>query len=276
MIKHSCISGSRSAIHDRKIMYTHSIKNNCGIMLAIKGMENMAIYAISDLHLDIGIPSKNMNVFGSQWENYVERLDAACSKLTENDILLIPGDISWATYLQQSLPDFAFLEKWKPIKLISKGNHDYWWTTASKLNAFREENQLKSIHFLHNSFYPYKEFAICANRGWITPGMSGFSAEDRKIYARELIRLELSLNAAQQAGFERKIVMTHYPPAINSQQIDEAILALLKKYDVEQCIYGHLHGKKQGDDLLDGLVDEIMFHMVSSDYLQFQPIKIME
>ncbi len=236
----------------------------------------MAIYAISDLHLDIGIPSKNMNVFGSQWENYVERLDAACSQLMENDILLIPGDISWATYLQESLPDFTFLERWKPTKLISKGNHDYWWTTASKLNAFLEENQLHSIYFLHNTFYPYKEIAICANRGWVIPGMAGFGEEDRKIYRRELIRLELSLTAAQQAGYERKIVMTHYPPAINSKQVDKTILTLLKKYNVEQCVYGHLHGKKPGDDLLDGMVEGITFHMVSSDYLQFQPMKIME
>ena len=236
----------------------------------------MSIYAISDLHLDLGIPTKNMNVFGSQWENYVERLDAFCSKLTKNDILLIPGDISWATYVQESLPDFAMLEKWDAMKLISKGNHDYWWTTASKLEAFREEHKLESIRFLHNSFYPYEDIAICANRGWLIPGMQGFGADDQKIYARELIRLELSLKAAQEAGYERKIVMTHYPPALSSSQPDENILSLLKKYGVELCVYGHLHGKKQGDDVLSGIVEGISFYMVSSDYLQFKPLHIMD
>lgn len=236
----------------------------------------MAIYAISDLHLHLGIPSKNMNVFGSQWENYVERLDASCSRLTKEDVLLIPGDISWATYVQESLPDFALLEKWEAVKLISKGNHDYWWTTANKLEAFREENSLHTIRFLHNSFYPYGDIAICANRGWLIPGTQGFGADDQKIYARELIRLELSLKAAEQAGYKRKIVMTHYPPALSSNQPDEAILALLKQYGVEICIYGHLHGKRQGDDVLCGSRDGIAFHMVSSDYLQFEPLCILD
>ena len=106
--------------------------------------------------------------------------------------------------------------------------------------------------------------------------MQGFGKDDQKIYARELIRLELSLKAAQKAGYERKIVMTHYPPALGSSQLDEAILALLKQYGVEICIYGHLHGKKQGDDILCGMVDGITFQMVSSDYLQFQPLRIMD
>lgn len=236
----------------------------------------MSIYAISDLHLHLGIPSKNMNVFGARWENYVERLDAACGKLTKEDVLLIPGDISWATYVQESVPDFALLERWDALKIISKGNHDYWWTTASKLEAFREEQGLHSIRFLHNNFYPCGDVAICANRGWLIPGMQGFGAEDRKIYARELIRLELSLKAAQDAGYDRKIVMTHYPPALSSSRPDEAIMELLKKYGAEQCIYGHLHGKKQGDDVLNGVLGGVMFRMVSCDYLQFEPICIME
>ncbi len=126
----------------------------------------MAVYAISDLHLALSV-DKPMDVFGARWSNYMERLrENWTATVGENDHVLIPGDISWATYLDQAYEDFRFINELPGKKIISKGNHDYWWTTKSKLDKFLDENGFHSIRFLHNNSYIVENLAVCGTRGW--------------------------------------------------------------------------------------------------------------
>ncbi|MBE7024990.1 MAG: serine/threonine protein phosphatase [Ruminococcaceae bacterium] len=224
----------------------------------------MAIFAMSDLHLPLGI-DKPMDVFGSGWENYVERISENWkSTVKETDTVLIGGDVSWATYLEEALPDFHFIENLPGRKLISKGNHDYWWTTAAKLSAFLTENQFKTITFLHNSSVLSDGYAICACRGWKSPFESDFNGEDRKIYEREMMRLQLSLKEGEKLS-EKRIVMMHYPPDVGFAEI-------LDEYNVEFCVYGHLHGRGAWNKFAQSERDLL----VSADYLSFMPKCIVE
>ncbi len=224
----------------------------------------MAIFAMSDLHLPLGI-DKPMDIFGDGWENYVQRISENWKNtVRETDTVLIGGDVSWATYLEEALPDFHFINALPGRKLISKGNHDYWWTTATKLRAFLEEHSLNTITFLHNNSAMADGYAICACRGWKSPFESDFFGEDRKIYEREMVRLELSLKEGEKLS-DKRIVMMHYPPDVGFQE-------LLDAYNVAFCVYGHLHGKNAWNKFAQSERDLL----VSADYLQFQPKCIVE
>ena len=224
----------------------------------------MAIFAMSDLHLPIGI-HKPMDIFGLGWENYVERIQENWHKtVQESDTVLICGDVSWATYLAEALPDFRFIQSLPGKKIISKGNHDYWWTTSNKLKIFLDENNLDSITFLHNDSVLVDGYAISACRGWRSPFEQGFSEADKKIYEREMIRLELSLKAGALLS-DRRIVMMHYPP-------DVGFTDILSTYDVTYCVFGHLHGKSAWDKFPQSDRDIL----VSADYLHFMPHKIID
>ncbi|MDD6308688.1 MAG: metallophosphoesterase [Clostridia bacterium] len=219
----------------------------------------MALFAISDLHLPIGI-DKPMDVFGAGWENYVARIADGWKKMVrDSDTVLVNGDVSWATYLEEALPDLQFIESLPGKKLISKGNHDYWWTTLSKLQAFTAEHHLDSITFMHNNSVLCEGYAICTCRGWRSPFERGFSAEDEKIYAREMARLTLSLKEGEKLS-EKRIVMMHYPPEVGFSDILDA-------YNVQYCLYGHLHGKAAWDRFPQSDRDIL----VSADYLFFTP-----
>jgi len=248
-----------------------------------KGNESMALYAISDLHLAMSI-EKPMDVFGARWANYMDRLrENWCSIVGDDDYVLVPGDISWATYLEQAYEDFKFIHELPGKKIISKGNHDYWWTTRSKLDKFLNENGFTSISFMHNNSYRIGEFVVCGTRGWEMPGETGFSAEDAKIYQRELQRLELSLkdavktagnNAVKASGAgdgESTIIAALHYPAYNSKGEFSGFLDIMKKYGVKLCIYGHLHGDACRG-AVEGMVDGIMFRLVSADHLGFSPL----
>ena len=168
----------------------------------------MALYTIADLHLPLGI-NKPMDIFGSNWSNYVERIyENWNTYICENDTVILPGDFSWATYLEQSYKDFDFLNKLPGIKILLKGNHDYWWSTISKLNKFISDNNFKNIYFLHNNHYTYKDVALCGTRGWMHPKWNNITAEDRKIFDREILRLKLSLDSAAQ--IKRKFVLYYF------------------------------------------------------------------
>ena len=157
----------------------------------------MALYAIADLHLPLGI-DKPMDIFGSAWENYVERLaDNWQSSVKNDDTVILAGDFSWATYLEQSTKDFEYLHSLNGKKILLKGNHDYWWTTMNKLKEFTEKNNFSDITFMQNNSFKYEDIAICGTRGWIHPAWDNFGAEDRKIFDREVLRLELSLNSVK-------------------------------------------------------------------------------
>ena len=223
----------------------------------------MSVYAISDLHLPLGI-NKPMNIFGREWDDYVERIFENWNKtINENDAVLICGDISWATYLQQAKADFDYLNKLPGIKIISKGNHDYWWSTMAKLENFLEENGCKNFVFLHNNAYLYENIAICAARGWKSPFDKDFNKEDEKIYERELLRLRLSLTEGKKLSDEI-VAMVHYPP-------DFAVSELLDEFGVRICVYGHLHGRYAWERSSDNP----RYILVSADYLEFIPRKIL-
>ena len=220
----------------------------------------MAIFAISDLHLPLGI-NKPMNIFG--WTDYVEKIQQNwVESVKENDTVLINGDVSWATYLEESLKDLDFINNLPGKKILSKGNHDYWWTTAAKLNKFKADNGFDSITFLHNNSMPVQDFAICCTRGWKSPFDKDFNTDDEKIYERELIRLRLSLEEGAKLS-DKIIVMLHYPP-------DVGFYELLDEYKVKLCIYGHLLGSAAW---AKGPKSENIT-LVSADYLNFCPLKL--
>jgi len=236
------------------------------------GRRDMSVFAISDLHLALGI-NKPMDIFGERWTDYMSRIENNWrNTVTSGDLVLVPGDISWATYLEESYRDFSLIHRLPGIKIISKGNHDYWWTTAAKLKKFTEENGFDSILFLHNNSYNMNGISICGTRGWKNPGDEDFTDADLKIYYRELSRLEISLKSAKSYPPGTLVVAMHYPP-FNANGEPTEFVSLMKAYGVDICIYGHLHGEAV-KKAVTGNIDGIDFYLVSSDYLKFSPERI--
>lgn len=230
----------------------------------------MAIYAIGDLHLSISV-DKPMDVFGDRWVDYMNKIKSNWLEfIREEDTVLIPGDTCWAISLEEAKEDLAWLDALPGKKIISRGNHDYWWETLRKMNPLFE-----SISFIHNSFIPIEDYAICGTRGWISPNDASFSEQDEKIYEREQHRLKLSLEQAIKAGYDKIIVMLHYPPT-NDRKEYSKIQMILENHQVKQVVYGHLHTKHCWHLSLNGLVNDISYHLVASDYLNFVPKKIVE
>lgn len=224
----------------------------------------MALFAIGDLHLCLGAP-KPMDVFGGAWEGYMEKLQTGLSVIGPEDTTVLLGDLSWALDLQGAKADFAWIDQIPGRKIILKGNHDYWWSTASKFYNFCEENDFSNQFILNNNHFDYNDFAICGTRGWFFEE-SRSSDHDEKVFKRELMRLEASLSSA---GEKRKLVFLHYPPKYKGYECPE-IIQLLHKYDVKQCYYGHLHGPSHGL-AMEGVWDGIEYKLVSADRLNFQP-----
>ena len=228
----------------------------------------MALYTIADLHLACSV-DKPMDVFGGRWQNYMEKIEKRWSALVQpSDTVVIGGDLSWGIDFKQSLADFQYLDRLPGRKIILKGNHDLWWNTAKKMNAFVAENGFQNIGFLHNNCYFYEDIALCGTRGWF------FEEEfqkghDEKIFRRELIRLETSLRAAAAQPHSEIYCFLHYPPIFSNFRCDE-IIDIMKKYGVSRCIYGHLHS----DSLrwaVEGEHDGINYTLVSGDHIDFTP-----
>ena len=227
----------------------------------------MALYAIGDLHLCLGA-KKPMDVFGGAWLGYMDKLNEGLSCITENDTTVLLGDLSWALDLQEAKDDFSWINNIPGKKIILKGNHDYWWSTASKFYSFCAENGFDNIYVLNNNHYEYEGIALCGTRGWFyEEERSG--THDEKVFKRELLRLEASLRSA---GDLPKIVFLHYPPRYKGYVCTE-ILDLLNKYDVRQCFYGHLHGASHGL-AQEGLWDGVQYKLVSADKLNFKPFTV--
>jgi len=240
----------------------------------IVGGSNLAIYSISDLHLSLG-GDKPMDIFGEVWqEHHLIIKKNWLNTVGPDDLVLIPGDVSWETYLENSLLDFKFIDHLPGTKIISKGNHDYWWSTPSKMNKFIRENNLNTINILQNNSYIHDDVAICGTRGWICPGDYIFAEEDSKIYLREVNRLELSLKSLQ-GQVKEIIVMLHYPSVNWSREIS-GFIEVMHKYGVSKCIYGHLHGKDAHKYGVNGELYGIEHYLVSCDYLEFQPKLILK
>ena len=227
----------------------------------------MALYAIGDLHLCLGAP-KPMDIFGGNWTGYMDKLKEGMSVITEADTTVLLGDLSWALSLEESAADFAWINEIPGRKIILKGNHDYWWSTAAKFNKFCEANGFENMYLLNNNCFEYEDWAICGTRGWFfEEERSG--QHDEKVFKRELIRLETSLKAA---GEKPKMVFLHYPPRYKGYECPE-ILALLEKYEVRRCFYGHLHGGSH-KLAMEGQWDGVDFRLVAADYIHFKPYKV--
>lgn len=230
----------------------------------------MALYAIGDLHLSL-TTNKPMEVFGSAWENHTERLMAAFSKLSENDLTVICGDISWGMNIEEAKEDFLFIDSLPGQKIILKGNHDYWWTTATKAKKFFAENRITTLDILNNNCFFYGEnAAICGTRGWFYEEETG-SEHDKKIMNRELGRLETSL---KMAGEKKKYVFLHYPPKYGSYVCEE-IIELFEKYGVIMCCSGHIHGRSL-HNAFEGNFRGVSHRLVSADHLKFTPLKVLD
>ena len=227
----------------------------------------MALYAIGDLHLCLGAP-KPMDVFGGAWIGYMDKLREGLSVIKPEDTTVLLGDLSWALDLSSAKADFAWIDEIPGRKIILKGNHDYWWSTIAKFNKFCKENGFTNQFILNNNFYECNGYAICGTRGWFFEEQRS-GEHDEKVFKRELMRLEASLKAA---GDLPKIVFLHYPPKYKGYECPE-IIALMKRYDVRRCFYGHLHGASHGL-AMEGLWDGIEYRLVAADKLGFKPLMV--
>ena len=230
----------------------------------------MNLYTIADLHLSFCDPDKTMEVFPG-WEKYQERLEENwLNSVKSDDIVVLAGDISWGMTMQQALPDFRFLNELPGRKIILKGNHDYWWGTMNKMENFLKENSLDSINILHNNHYEFMGKGICGTRGWVS--INGES-QDEKVLKREVQRLDASIQSAVAAGLE-PIVFMHYPP-IFAGNFNYDILEVLYRNKIRECYYGHIHGRSAHELCVQGVYDDINFHLISGDFLQFKPERVM-
>ena len=235
----------------------------------------MALFAIADLHLGFGV-SKPMSVFGARWIDHEKLLSENWLELVKpEDIVLIPGDISWAMTLEEALPDLCFLDGLPGKKILFRGNHDYWWSSLAKISRFCQTHDLDSLTFLrNNSMTVSEELIVCGTRGWLMPDDPLFGPADEKIYLREAGRLKLSLEDAQrrrQSG-QKIIVCLHYPPFGRTAQ-DNLFTEQLSHSAVDICVFGHVHGVAPGTQqpVMAGGVECLL---VAADYLNFKPLCI--
>ena len=228
----------------------------------------MALFVLGDPHLSLGA-SKPMDIFPG-WNDYVERLEKNWRKLIRpEDTIVLAGDISWAMRLTDTRRDFAFLQGLPGQKIIMKGNHDYWWSTAAKFHAFCEQKGFTTLELLHNNCFFFGEYAVCGTRGWFLEEEQ--KPHNAKVLNRELLRLETSLKAAGERSI---LCFLHYPPLYQGYECPE-ILKMLDCYNVEQCCYGHLHGPVIRRRI-EGTRGKTAFSLISADYLGFVPKKICE
>ncbi len=226
----------------------------------------MSIFAISDLHLSFET-DKSMEIFPG-WQNYTRRIKENFNKIVaEEDTVVIAGDISWATKLEEAKADLSFINSLPGKKVFIKGNHDFWWTTAKKINDFFEKNKFDTIKIVYNNFFAVEKYAVCGTRGWFYD-KSG--PEDEKVLLRECGRLETSLFQAENSGFE-PIVFLHYPPVYGNFK-NEMILKILKSHKIDTVYYGHIHGSGIKSTVSE--YDGIKMKLLSADCNGFSPILV--
>ena len=227
----------------------------------------MALYAIGDLHLSLGA-EKPMDVFGGKWVGYMDKLREGMSVIGPQDTTVLLGDLSWALDLEGAAKDFAWINDIPGRKIILKGNHDYWWSTAAKFYKFCQAQGFEEQYILNNNHYEYDGWAICGTRGWFFEEDRG-GTHDEKVFRRELIRLETSLTSA---GDQNKMVFLHYPPRYKGYECRE-IIEMLERYEVRRCFYGHLHSESH-KLAVEGLWGGVDYRLVSADYIGFKPVTV--
>ena len=228
----------------------------------------MAVYTIADLHLSLD-GKKPMDVFPG-WNDYVSRLTKNWNALvTPQDTVVIAGDISWAMKLEDADLDFAYLDRLPGKKLLLNGNHDYWWSTRKKIEAYLTNRGFSTLSIVHNSAVPVGEIAVCGTRGWL---YNAETPEDQKIVNREVGRLTTSLKEAESLGL-RPVVFLHYPPLYDDQRCEE-ILNVLKEWNIRDCYFGHIHGSQAAKRAVVGEYSGIKMHLISCDTVQFTPVLV--
>ena len=234
----------------------------------------MAIFTIGDLHLSFN-DDKPMSVFGENWEGYEDKIKKDwIEKVKENDLVVIPGDFSWSMYLENTYLDFSYINKLPGKKLLLKGNHDYWWSTLKKMRDYLEEKEFQNIDFIYNNAYEYENKIIVGTRGW----SQSEEKEDKKIWDREKIRLELSIkDGIEKYGDEKEVIaFMHYPPIIKHNITENEptdFIRLMQKYNIKRCYYGHLHSTSI-KEAVEGEYFGINFKLVSADGIEFKLVKI--
>lgn len=244
----------------------------------------MSVYVIGDLHLSLSV-DKPMDVFGSRWQNYVQRIENNWKKLVcENDTVIIPGDISWGLSLDDAKADYDFIEKLPGKKIFFKGNHDLYWLTQAKMNTFIKQNGYKTFTFMYNSAMEVENFIICGTRGWYTDEKDSVDelASNKKIMAREIGRLRMSVEKAQnlqneiykETGKLKEIIAFLHFPCVLPGYMCEDMIKILSENNIKRCFYGHIHGSY---DLPYKITNsDVDFYLVSADYLNFVPKYISE
>lgn len=228
-------------------------------------MSIISIFGLSDLHLSLS-SDKPMDIFKG-WNDYQNRIETNWKRIISNDdTVVIPGDISWAMKLEDSFRDFEFLNALPGTKIILKGNHDLWWNTSKKLQEFLESNNFDTIKFIFNSAEVVGDYAICGSRGWF------FDDKDssKKVILREAQRLDTSILKAKETG-KIPLVFLHYPVYFNNEVCEE-IIEVLKKHDIDEVWHGHIHGS--GKQYVHNSYEDIKFHLISCDCVDFEPVFI--
>ncbi len=224
----------------------------------------MKIFAIGDLHLSLANP-KEMDIFGEHWKNHFERIVSDWNKkVDEDDVVLIPGDISWAMHLEDAKMDIDAISELSGKKILIRGNHDYWWSSPTKIKTILDDN----TQIIQNNCVEFGEYVFCGTRGWVFPTDSSFCEKDNKIYEREKIRLELSLNCAIKTN-KKIVVLMHYPP-LYEYYTNTEFAGMIAQSGAKEVVFGHLHGEiLRQINLSDLMVGDVRYNLVSADYLNF-------
>ncbi|MBE6615439.1 MAG: serine/threonine protein phosphatase [Ruminococcaceae bacterium] len=234
----------------------------------------MSVFSIADLHLSGSVP-KSMEVFGRRWTGYTEKIEKRWrAVVTENDTVIVPGDVSWAMTLAEAEADFRFLASLPGRKLLGKGNHDFWWTTLTKMHRHLDTLGISGIDFLYNNAYRVENVIVCGTRGWFVEEgrqISVSPVDYGKLVAREAIRLELCITEAEKlrTADEEILVYLHFPPVFGSFVCREFVDVLLA-HRIRRCFYGHIHGSYLLDPVTE--FEGIRFTIISADYLDFTPL----
>jgi uncharacterized protein len=254
-----------------------------------KSTPSFAVWAIADLHLSFGVKDKKMDIFGKEWANWTDKIEHFWTeKISAHDLVLLPGDISWAMYPKEAVPDLEWIDRLPGTKLLIRGNHDYWWGSKRKVESILPS----SLHIIQNDAFHFHQVSVGGVRLWDTPeynfndfiilkenqkanALTMHAADpshDEKIFLRELSRLEMSLQELN-AEASHRIVMTHYPP-IGANLKTSRASQLLEKYRVDISVFGHLHSLRP-DSLPFGKKNGVTYHLTSCDYLGFNPLQIL-
>ena len=236
----------------------------------------MSIFVIADLHLDTVTNEKSMEVFGNRWQGYIEKIQKNWKAVVgDNDTVIIPGDISWALTTEASIPDLKWIDALPGRKIIMKGNHDFWWTTLSKMKRLFEENGITTIDLLYNNAIEVEDYIIAGSRGWFVDKsvqpVKSVPVDHSKIVNREVIRLKLSLDAAKKLSEttgKEIIAFFHFPPVWSDFECLE-ILEILEEYNISRCYFGHIHGCYSQGSVFKW--KNIEFRMISADFIDFLP-----